>query len=372
MAKQLVRCLLALTAVAGLVPPASAQRVATATAGSLDIKEPTKGIEQSSCVLMLKSSPRYPTGGMGTSTGGVVDLPALTTAMTTSGLIDPAAKESLGLSPREWPAVVRIEISQAGTQAVKLSVSVSTGNLEKPEPAAALLRELVNRAKDVASQSAEARRLELKTRLDEIEKRRAETRVTLESLRQRTGEADTKGFRGPNESFVIQRRQLEMELAAKRPRLQAIKEVLSRNETDEVGKALRALVASREALVAGLEKASEQGKGDPLELLRARVDLAEARVRVAEGGKVPSSTPSRNVRDERQGLEVDIATLEAQLKALPAADAAKPADDPQMARAELFRVQAESSNLEQQYQQARRDYEQLAAAPVLVILDGQK
>lgn len=368
---------LATLVVAGAVRPASAQRTPGATAGSLAVTESAQGIERSSCVLMLRGGTRLSNAGM----SGLADLSALTTAMTTTGLIDPAAKVALGLGPREWAKVVRIEVAPAGGQAVKLSVSVDPGpnGLKQPEPAGALLNELVNRAKAVVSQSVEPRREEMKVRLDEIEKRRADLRVSLESLRKRLREADASGFRratAPADPVAAQRRQIESELAAKRPRLQAIKEILPRvtAQVDEIGTALQGLIATREALVAGLEKAVEQGKGDPLEVLRARVDLAEARVRAAEGGRVPSFSPSRNARDERANLEIDVATLEAQLKAMPAPSAEPvkpPAEDAQQLRSELLHMEAENNNLEMQYQQARREYEQLASPPTLVVLDGQ-
>ena len=290
---------LAASVVVGAAGQAPAQRTTGATAGSLAVDESSKDVARSSCVLMLQRSTRYTAAGP--SSGGpreLADLTALTTAMTTTGLIDPAAKAALGLGPREWPKVVRIEIAPAGAQAVKLSVSVNPGpnSLKQAEPAAALLRELVNRGKAVASQLAEPRRQEIKTRLDELEKRRAELRVSLESLRKRASDAEMSGVRGfAADPIAEQRRQLEFELATKRPRLQAIKEILPRvtAQADEIGNALRGLVAAREALVAGLEKAVGQGKGDPVELLRVRADLAEARVRLAEWGSAPSSSPSR-------------------------------------------------------------------------------
>ena len=106
----------------------------------------------------------------------------------------------------------------------------------------------------------------------------------------------------------------------------------------------------------------------------ARADVAEARVRVSESGRIPLLQPGRNVRDERLGLEVDIATLEAQLKAISERKdepAIHPVEDVQVLRAELFRAEAENTTLEQQYQQARREYEQLGSPPTLMVLDGQ-
>jgi hypothetical protein len=371
---------LAASVVVGAAGQALAQRTTGATgatAGSLALDESSKDVARSSCVLMLQRSARYTAAGP--SSGGpreLADLAAVTTAMTTTGLIDPAAKAALGLDPREWPKVVRIEITPAGAQAVKLAVSVNPGpnSLKQAEPSAALLRELVNRGKAVASQLAEPRRQETKTRLDELEKRRAELKGSLESLRKRASAAEMSGVRGfAVDPIAEQRRQLEFELATKRPRLQAIKEFLPgvTAQADEIGKALRGLVAAREALVVGLEKAVGQGKGDPVELLRVRADLAEARVRLAEWGSAPSSSPSPNVRDELVKLEVDVAALEARLKALPTADPAKtPAEDYRQVRSDLFHVENENTSLENQYRQAQRDYEQLAP-PTLVVLDGQ-
>ena len=371
---------LAASAVVGAAGQAPAQRTAGtngATAGLLAVDASSKDVARSSCVLILQRSARYTAAGP--SSGGpreLADLAALTTAMTTTGLIDPAAKAALGLGPREWPKVVRIEIAPAGAQAVKLSVSVNPGpnSLKQAEPAGALLRELVNRGKAVAGQLAEPRRQEIKTRLDELEKRRAELRGSLESLRKRASTAEMNGVRGfAADPIAEQRRQVEFELATKRPRLQAIREILPRvtAQADEIGDALRGLVAAREALVVGLEKAVGQGKGDPVEVLRVRADLAEARVRLAEWGTSPSSSPSPKFRDELVKLEVDVTALEAHLKTLPTADLAKtPAEDYRQVRSDLFHVENENTSLENQYRQAQRDYEQLCA-PTLVVLDGQ-
>jgi hypothetical protein len=313
----------------------------------------------------------------------LADLSALTTAMTTTGLVDPAAKAALGLGPREWPKVVRIEISSAGAQAVKLSVNVDPqpNELKQTEPAGALLRELVSRAKAVVNQSVETRREEIKMHLDEMEKRRAENRTLIESLRKRIRGIEASGylgFAGPADTVATQRRQLESELAAKRPRIQAINQVLkeepAQGQPDEINKALRELVAAREALVAGLEKAVDQGKAEVIELLRARAALAEARVRTAEAGRIPPFSPSRNLRDELANLLVDVTALDAQLKALPAAPAesARPhPEDAQQLRAELSRAEREYNSSEMQYQQVQREFDQLASPPSLVILDGQ-
>jgi chromosome segregation ATPase len=303
----------------------------------------------------------------------MADLTALTTAMTTTGLIDPAAKAALTLGPREWPKLVRIEVAPAGAQAVKLSVVVNPAlnSLKQTEPAGALMRELISRAKAVVSQSAEGRREEIKQRLDEIEKRRGELRASIESIRKRLKEAEAHGSRrGFDEPLADQRRRIDSELSDKRARLLVMKEILPK--TDEMGTALQGLVAARTALVAGLEKAVGEGRGDALELLRARAELAESRVRLAEWGDAPSSSRSRTARDERIHLEIDVAALEARLKTMPPTETPKPAaEDAQEVRSELFRTENESRSLETQYQQVRRDYDQIASPPTLVLLDGQ-
>jgi chromosome segregation ATPase len=219
--------------------------------------------------------------------------------------------------------------------------------------------------------------LELSRRLDDTEKRRAELRATIQNLRKRIREAEMVEARrmgGPTRTLTIQRRQLEMDLAARRARLEAMKNVLSRiaGQADEVGKALRELVAAREALAAGLEKEVAQSKRGPVDLLRARADLAEARLRAAEWGTGPVSARGGKLRDDVTGLEVDIAALEAQLKSLPVppAEDEASAEDVQQLRAELVRGEGESSTLEMQYQQLRREVEQLGSPPALVTLDG--
>jgi len=217
--------------------------------------------------------------------------------------------------------VVRIDVTQAGQQSVRLSVTVDPepSHLEKPGPAAALLHELIERAKTVMRQSNEPRRQEVKGRLDEIEKRRAELRATIEVLckqvriaeRGRMATVDPAAQPGsssrswrPSGRDSVRSRKYCLRLA---------------KENDELGKALQGLVAAREALVAGLEKAVEQGRPTGWSLLRARADLAEARVRTAEETAARSSSQSRSVRDEAVNSKFDIAAIEAQLKALPRA-----------------------------------------------------
>jgi len=364
------------------VGSASAQRPSGATAGSPLVKDSAQATaDTSSCVLMLQRPLRYPGPGFaGASVSGIADIQALTTAMTTTGMIDPAAKVALGLGPREWPKEVWIEVTSAGTQAVKLLVKVDPGpnRLKQTEPAQALLTELVKRAKDVVIQSWEPRRQELIARLAELEKRREELRATIQNFRNHVREAETleaRGMAGPTQTFAAQRRQAEMELAAKRPRLEAMRKVLSRiaGQTDEMGKALKELVAARKELAEGLEKEVSQGKRAPVDLLRARADLAEARLRAAEWGTGSLSSPAGKLRDEITGLEVDIASLEAQLRSLPAlaAEDKPPAEDVQQLRTEMIRAESESNTLEMQYQQLRREYEQFGAPPTLTVLDGQ-
>ena len=368
MIRRTLRYLALAAFVSSAASPALAQRAANATAGTLAVDD-SKELDRSSCILMLRVSPRVP--GIGTPGAlGLPDLSSLTSAMTTTRLIGPAAKEALGLGAREWPKAVKIEVTQAGPQAVKLSVCVDPKDLKQADPAATLMRELIKRAKTVISQSVEPRRQETKDRLAEIEHRRADLRASLEKLRARLREAETPPFRDPRGNL---RQQLESALAAKRPRLHAIKDNLKRfnAQSDELGNALKGLVAAREALVAGLEKAVEQGKADPLELLRARADLAETRVRAAEGERIPRLTPGLNIREEQLSLQVDIDTLEAQIKALPPSrDEVKTADDAQALRSELFRLESENNQMEPQYQQAKREYDALGKPPTLVVLDG--
>jgi hypothetical protein len=353
---------------------AHAQRTALSSAGSLAADDPNPAIERSSGVLMLRGATR---GQMGGTLGGFVfaDLTTLTTAMTTTGLVDPAAKAALGLGPRDWRKVVRIEVTPVGNQAVKLSVSVNPEAADNPQadPAGRLFRELVNRAKAVIDQSVQGRRAELKTRVDELEKRRAEAKAKSDALRKRLNEAETVTNTAMMfNSLPNRRRQLEAELETKRARLKAIETVGPKvTADDELGKALKELVTAREAVVTVLAELVPQARAQPQDLFKARAELAEARVQAAQGGRTPFSGPWRNFRDERPSLEVDVLTLEAQLKAMPE-DAARPSpEDAQALRNDLFRDEGEVRSLETQLQQARREIEQMEQAPSLVLLDGQ-
>ncbi len=84
---------LAATIVVGAAGQATAQRTSGTTAGSLAVDDSSKDIDRSSCVLMLRRGTRYTgSGSSSVVASGLADLPALTIAMTTTGLIDPAAK----------------------------------------------------------------------------------------------------------------------------------------------------------------------------------------------------------------------------------------------------------------------------------------
>jgi hypothetical protein len=363
---------------------ASAQRTPTATAGSPTVNVSVAANENSSsCVLMLQRPARIPGAGFASAAyGGLADIQALTTAMTTTGMIDPAAKAALGLGPRQWPKVAWIEVTPAGAQAVKLVVKVDPGpnSLKQEDPSGALVKELVKRAKAVVRDAWEPRREELKTHLEDMEKRRVELRATTEKLRGRMREAEAieaRGMIGPTQTAGAQRRQVEAELAVKRPRLNALRDVARKLRTppDEVGNALRELVAAREAVVAGVQNAVAAARKDPLDLLRARAELAEVRVRAAEWGREASHAPGRNLADEVLNVEVEVAALESQLQALPAASAeparAAAAEDIQQLRFELSRAESELNTLEMQYQQLRRELERFGTPPTLVVLDGQ-
>lgn len=361
----------------GLETPARAQRTAGSSAGSLADDDPDPEITRATCVLMLRGSSRSPMSG-GPGPFVLVDLPAITAAMTTTGLVDPAVKATLGLGPRDWRKSVRIEVTPIGIQAVKLSVSVKPVPAEAPkdDPAGLLLRELVARARAVVDRSARVRREELKTRIDEMEKRRAELKASAEGLRKRVKDIEPAGFSGMNINLAQNRRlQLDAELEIKRSRLKAIESVLPRLVSeDELGKALNAVVAVRQAFVSALEAKVEQARADPLDLLRARIDLAEARVQAIPGARASSQPPGRQLRDERPGLEVDVLSLDAQIKALPGEpkpETRMTTEEFQSIRNEMFRTETEVNALQSQIQQAHREFDQVGISPTLTILDGQ-
>ncbi len=148
------------------------------------------------------------------------------------------------------------------------------------------------------------------------------------------------------------------------------------DEPSRVEVALRELIATREAVAAALAVAVEQAKAARLDLLRARADVAESRVRQAEEGGSERPTPIRRFRDELASLVLEVRVLQAQLSALPDAPAINadqaPAEDPQRVRSELLRVENELRTTESGLQQAQRDPELLGAPPTLVVLDGRE
>lgn len=330
-------------------------------------------IDRASCVVMLH-------GGTHDRMLGGIDLGTLSAVMTSTELVDPAAKAALGLGPEEWPRAAQVELSPVGLRAMKVTVTVAQAEKEtrRPEAAQVFLRELLSRSKGVIDQMGSPRRREVKERVEALAKRRDELRVQVEDLRKRSRAAESRpsALLGAGPFQAQQRQQLESQLANRKPRLDAIKAVLpqSQDQLGEVDAAIRDLVAAREALATALAAAVEEGKADRLELLRARADLAEARSRQAAGGGGPS--PLRRYRDELVSLDIEVRVLQAQLAALPAAPTTgpdePPAEDAQRIRFNLSQAENELRTTEANLQQVQRELEQSSGSSSLVVLDGRE
>lgn len=336
------------------------------------------GVARASCVVMLR-------GGPGADRqNGASDLGTIAAALTSTELVDPAAKSALGLGPDQWPTVAQVELTPAGDRSLKIIVTVAPGEKgeARDEAARKLLREMVTRGEGVVARMGSPRRAELQARVKDLGKLLEELKAGAVQLRVRRDDAQAKAAAGGGAAQAFNqpspRLQLESQLARSKPRLEAIKAVLAKSEGQlgEADAAARELVAAREAVATALAEAVEKGEAGRLDLLRARADVADAKARRVEAERGPIPSPSLRYRDEVTSLDVEVRVLEAQLAALPPEPArpATPANvgDPQRLQIELSRVENELRTAENESSQARRELESLGEPPSLVVLDGKE
>ncbi|MEJ7636942.1 MAG: hypothetical protein WKF75_02865 [Singulisphaera sp.] len=190
--------------------------------------------------------------------------------MTSTELVDPAAKSALGLGPEEWPKAAQVELTPVGVQAMKVIVTVARSEKEtrRSEAAQDFLRELLSRSKVVIGQMASPRRREVQDRVEALTKRRDELRVQVEDLRKRSRAAEIRPS-PPSALFgtgsvQAQRQQIEAQLATRKPRLDAIK--AAARAQDQLGRSMRRTATSSRPARRwdALAAAVEQGKADRL------------------------------------------------------------------------------------------------------------
>jgi hypothetical protein len=353
-----------------------------------------KGVQRASTVLQLDYD---------TNRGGqrAIDTQTLNAMLTSTTLVDPAAKRALGLGPEMWPRVAQIELLPAGQAAVKLSVIItSVTEVKLPDNAAQLLLdELTSRAKAAVDQAAlrqeqasNERRAAIEKELAVANEKYAKIQSQLRDLRAiaAAGVGDSGGGRGVAQEM----QQIEVNLAAQRARLKIIEEEIAKLANKPADAKAKPdpesfwaeLVAAREKAVRAAEasRATSDSPENQLAVAKAEAELAEAKIRAAtssEGIRPGFDSPDR-WQGERITLRATIAEQEGRLGALSErlaqqqkkSDATSqqltPYDIDRLQRDEQ-RARQEVDELNQQLDQLRRERRGMGMAPKLLILDGR-
>jgi hypothetical protein len=380
-----------------------------------------RGVQRASVVLQLDYDANRSGGGGGQR---AIDTQTLNAMLTSSALVDPAAKKALDLAPDTWPRVAQIELLPAGQAAIKLNVIVTPlKEIKLPDnPAQALLDELTSRAKAAVEQAGRRQEQAQNQRRAAIEKDLATAQDKLlgiqSQLREaRMNSAGDPGMRGnlDNVRAVTQEmQQIEMNLAASRARLKIIEEETAKlsaatkpvtpaadakDPKTELKSAWDQLIAAREKAIAAAQNAPNTPESQ-LAIAQAEAELAEAKIRAATAASAASASdafrfralspsPGFDSSDRWQGeritLRASIAEQEARLGALSerlaqlqkksnasaTTQQVTPYDLDRLQRDEQ-RASREVDELNQQLDQLRRDRRGSAGlAPKLLVLDGR-
>jgi hypothetical protein len=324
-------------------PVSAAEPQAKAATAAAATKSP---LERASCVLAVR-------GGFN---GRELDIQAVSAALTSTGVVDPAAKEALGLDAATWPDVVNIELTPAGAQAVKLTVTVSPKGDAKlpPSPARKLMDAVVARvikafqtdvparkAADERRQKLEARQAELQRELSAARAEVERVAVTARNAVDRTGPDPVSVWREDLQDKQVRLKALDATFAevlkARQPQLDAAK----------------GLLAAREALRGKLEAAAAKGQAADVDLAKAHEAVAEAKAQVAELSLNPAMDPKGRWFDTLVQMRMEVASLERRVAA--AKDTPSPTTRP--SRSELL---AEQERLGRELAQKQSDLQLVA------------
>lgn len=330
------------------------------------------GVQRASCVLQLDFG--------AARSSRLVETKTLNAMLTSTAVVDPAARDALGLGPDSWPKVAQVELVPAGNYAVRLGVTVTHHpEIKVPENAAhAFLDQLSARARHAVDQVGIRQEQALAERRGELEKELAAARERLTAIQAKMREAQAASRTDTGRSLRVQggdRQTLEANMVAQKARLRVIEAELEKTETAPATSPWMELIAAREKVVQALRQRAERAPDDELVLLQAEASLAEARaLAAADTSSGRRFDPIDRWRTEVINLRAAIAEAEARLELMGAsetpADTTQPAVDLNQLRQEEMRANQEVSQITSQLEQLRRE-SLTNTAPRLLILDGK-
>ncbi len=261
-----------------------------------------------------------------------VEMQTVQAMLLTTSMLDGTLCDGLGINdPASVRPAVQLEIAEAGNQAMTLTVLVLTDNLPDGAEvsAAKVLDALIERGNRAVSRlggdDVEAMRRELERAQQALK----ELSAQAEELARDVSQAQAEVYRAQAALQEAQRRtstrgpSVEGPLRSSRAQLAALERALPEvrefaRQMSPIDAAQQDLITLLEETVERLEAEVEAGVATPMDVLRAKVQLAEARVAAAERAE-PDDGPLARWVNQMMELRLRIAQYEAQLE---------PDDDP--------------------------------------------
>jgi hypothetical protein len=165
-------------------------------------------LQRASCVLRIDDGERF---GPATASAQAVSA-----ALTSTALIDPAMEAALKLPASDWPTVAQVEVQPAGESAVKLTITIKPDDRHILPPGAArlVLDEITTRA--LRSFNGTDSRDDSSENLIRLRKQRADLDVKLNALRTELDAAMQLSNRRDNGNRLMLQAQLEQQITEAR------------------------------------------------------------------------------------------------------------------------------------------------------------
>jgi predicted nucleic acid-binding Zn-ribbon protein len=319
-------------------------------------------IDRASCVLSIRDN-----SGMRR-----LEIQTVNATLTSTTFIDPIIAETFNLDAVTWPKLITIDLTPAGNNATKITVTVSSKAQLPPNSSRRLLAALTSKivaayAPETQSRDKlEALRKKLQTQMEAKQSEISEMRRKIDQLNSMR--------RTPHTQYEVPLEQLEADLAEKIQRFEILTSTF--REVDESRKPLveaaRQLVKARAEYVTALEAEIATNKEvTPSAIAKARVDLAEAqRVLAQESRNSILDTQTAwfgqyiQSRLEIAGLKIRIERAMATSR--PAVG--DPAEEMSRLSREMQTAQMEYDMLRQEHDRTRQQLMTVGNGPELVVI----
>jgi hypothetical protein len=274
-----------------------------------------------SCVIRIDSDAQSPSPGFASVVSQ--DSQAAAALLTSTALMDPAAKEAIGLSPAQRQASVVVNVLPVGPQMARVEVILKrgAGSHYAVGDAAKLGAALIERLKAALAESHEASRAAALARRQPIEKELATAKAKIDDIhaKQRAVRAHDprSGYSDPSmelNNVRNQKKSTESELARNRARLATLEP-----NTAPLIAQWNEIVTLRRKQLDDLKKAAPgqdpKASADAIRAAEDKLADAQAQLATARQATAPADGTNSNFRNnEIVNLHTTIADEENRLK----------------------------------------------------------